>query len=381
MKTGACHGRPVGAPQVALYTADMHHATAESLRAPVSKRASLSQSDDRWQRAMREAITDVDVLFERLALPARYRAAAHRAAAGFGLRVPEAYLARMRLGDIHDPLLRQVLPIDAENAVVPGFDIDAVGDTDAALGDGVLHKYHGRALLVTTGACAVHCRYCFRRHFDYSAQHAGARQGRDALARIAADPSINEVILSGGDPLSLSNDRLAAIGDGLDEIAHVGRLRIHTRTAIVLPDRIDTAFVDWIATRRQQCVIVVHANHAHEIDAAVAEKLARLRAAGATLLNQAVLLRGVNDDVDTLAALSEKLFSAGVMPYYLHLLDRVAGTAHFEVDEARARALMNTLAGRLPGYLVPRLARENAGENAKQVFGHDTYKAAPAKPA
>jgi EF-P beta-lysylation protein EpmB len=348
----------------------MHSAIAESMRVPAVDRASLSQSDGGWQQAMRGAITDVDTLFDLLALPERYREPARRTAAGFGLRVPRGYVARMRRGDIDDPLLRQVLPIDAENDVVPGFDIDAVGDSDSALGDGVLHKYHGRALLVTTGACAVHCRYCFRRHFDYASQHAGARQGHAALDHIAADTSIREVILSGGDPLSLSNQRLAVIGAGLDDISHVTRLRIHTRTAVVLPERIDDAFVDWVAGRPQQCVIVIHANHAQELDEAVAQRMGRLREAGATLLNQAVLLRGVNDDAETLAALSERLFSIGVMPYYLHMLDRVAGTAHFEVDEAAAKQLMTDLAGQLPGYLVPRLARENAGEQAKQVLGH-----------
>jgi len=356
---------------VALYTADMQHATAESLRAPAVDRASLSQSEGGWQRAMREAVTDVDTLFDLLDLPEHYREPARRTATGFGLRVPRAYVARMRQGDIHDPLLRQVLPVDAENDTVPGFDIDAVGDHASALGDGVLHKYHGRALLVTTGACAVHCRYCFRRHFDYAAQHAGARQGQTALERIAADTSIREVILSGGDPLSLSNARLAVIGERLDAIAHVQRLRIHTRTAVVLPQRVDDAFVDWIAKRKQQCVVVIHANHPQELDADLGARMTALRDAGATLLNQAVLLRGVNDDADTLAALSERLFAIGVMPYYLHLLDRVAGTAHFEVAEPVARRLMTALASRLPGYLVPRLARENPGEQAKQVLGHD----------
>ena len=356
---------------MALYTADMQHATAESLRAPAVDRASLSQSEGGWQRAMREAVTDVDTLFDLLDLPEHYREPARRTATGFGLRVPRAYVARMRLGDIHDPLLRQVLPVDAENDTVPGFDIDAVGDHASALGDGVLHKYHGRALLVTTGACAVHCRYCFRRHFDYAAQHAGARQGQTALERIAADTSIREVILSGGDPLSLSNARLAVIGERLDAIAHVQRLRIHTRTAVVLPQRVDDAFVDWIAQRKQQCVVVIHANHPQELDADLGARMTALSEAGATLLNQAVLLRGVNDDADTLAALSERLFAIGVMPYYLHLLDRVAGTAHFEVAEPVARRLMTALASRLPGYLVPRLARENPGEQAKQVLGHD----------
>ncbi|GAB3682987.1 EF-P beta-lysylation protein EpmB [Salinisphaera aquimarina] len=340
------------------------------MSAPARKRVSLSQSAHSWQQAMREAITDADTLFERLQLPADQLPGARRAARLFPLRVPSGYVDRMARGDLADPLLRQVLPLDIEHAVAPGFTADAVGDGPSDLGDGVLHKYAGRALLITTGACAVHCRYCFRRHFDYAAHHAGGEHGRAAVAHIAADTSIHEVILSGGDPLSLSNTRLAALGRQLDEIRHVERLRLHTRTAVVLPERIDDGLVAWIASRPQRVVLVVHANHAREIDDHVAAAMARLSGAGAVLLNQAVLLRGVNDDAATLAALSERLFSVGVMPYYLHMLDRVAGTAHFEVDADRAQRVLDELAARLPGYLVPRLARETAGEGAKQVFGH-----------
>lgn len=319
---------------------------------------------------MRNAVTDVDELFACLALPDAWRPAAHRAAELFDLRVPRSYVARMRRGDIHDPLLRQVLPLDAEYDPVPGFEYDAVGDQASAVGDGLLHKYQGRALLITTGACAIHCRYCFRRHFDYAANHAGGGRTQAALARIAADPDIREVILSGGDPLSLSNTRLAAIGEGLDAIGHVERLRIHTRTAVVLPERIDDGFITWLANRRQRCIVVLHANHANELDADAATAIRRIRATGAVLLNQAVLLRGVNDEVDALAELSEHLFELGVLPYYLHLLDRVAGTAHFEVGEADAQALMQTLAARLPGYLVPKLARETPGATAKSTLAN-----------
>ncbi|MBS62849.1 EF-P beta-lysylation protein EpmB [Salinisphaera sp.] len=349
----------------------MHHAKVETLRAPARKRASLSQTGHGWQQAMRESVTDIETLLDLLAFDESARGVFAHVHTGFPLRVPRSYVARMRPGDVNDPLLRQVLPVEAENADVPGFSMDAVGDHASALGDGVLHKYHGRALLVTTGACAVHCRYCFRRHFDYANQHAGARQGDTALAHIAADTSINEVILSGGDPLSLSNARLEALGEALDAIEHVTRIRIHTRTAVVLPERIDAGLVNWVSQRRQQVVIVIHANHAQELDDEVAMRLAALREAGATLLNQAVLLKNVNDDVDTLIELSERLFAVGVMPYYLHMLDRVAGSAHFEVAETRARALVDRVAARLPGYLVPRLARENAGDAAKQVLGHD----------
>lgn len=319
---------------------------------------------------MRAAITDVDTLFAALELPVAYRPAAERAARLFGLRVPTSYLARITPGDINDPLLRQVLPLDAETRTdVPGFVDDAVGDWASAEGDGLLHKYHGRALLITTGACAVHCRYCFRRHFDYGAQHAGGSHTEAALARIAADTSLAEVILSGGDPLSLSNDRLATIGRALDEIEHVTRIRLHTRTAIVLPERIDAGLIDWITARRARVVVVVHVNHARELADDVVHALARLRATGAVLLNQAVLLAGVNDTPEAQVALSERLFAAGVMPYYLHLLDRVRGVGHFEVAETEAAALMAEVAGRLPGYLVPKLAREQAGDRAKQVIG------------
>ena len=333
--------------------------------------ASLSQSGGAWQDAMRAAITDVDALFDALALPECYREPARRAADLFGLRVPRGYLARMRPGDIHDPLLRQVLPLAAEHDAVPGFGIDAVGDHAAARGHGLLHKYHGRALLVTTGACAVHCRYCFRRHFDYHAEHAGGGHERAALDAIAGDASVREVILSGGDPLSLSNARLRRLGNALDQIDHVERLRIHTRTAVVLPERVDDGLIDWLGACRARCIVVIHANHARELSDDVAQALTRLADAGAILLNQAVLLAGVNDHANALCELSERLFAVGVMPYYLHLLDRVAGSAHYEVDETRAGELMQAIAARLPGYLVPRLARETPGAGAKSVRAID----------
>ncbi|AWN17464.1 EF-P beta-lysylation protein EpmB [Salinisphaera sp. LB1] len=342
---------------------------APSRITPLIEPRSLSYRSGGWQQAMRDAITDVDTLFAELDLPAEYKPAARRAAALFDLRVPRGYVARMRRGDIADPLLRQVLPLHAECHDPPGFVDDAVGDNSSAVGDGLLHKYHGRALLVTTGACAVHCRYCFRRHFDYSAQHAGGSHTEAALARIAADPSITEVILSGGDPLSLSNARLDALGARLDAIDHVRRLRIHTRTPVVLPERVDDGLLAWFAARRARTVVVLHVNHAAELSFDVADIARAIAGTGAVPLNQAVLLAGVNDDADTLADLSLALFDAGVMPYYLHLLDRVRGTHHFEVPEARAVVLMQALAARLPGYLVPKLAREGPGDDAKSVLG------------
>ena len=232
-----------------------------------------------------------------------------------------------------------------------------------------MHKYAGRALVVTTGACAVHCRYCFRRHFPYAKQSALRQGWEPVIARLQADPSIQEVILSGGDPLSLSDRRLTQFSDELQAVRHVRRLRIHTRYPVVLPERVDAGLLAWLARIPLQKVVVIHANHANEIDAQVRRACADLAAAGATVLNQSVLLAGVNDSVAALADLSESLFAAGVLPYYLHLLDKVQGAAHFDVQASRALALHQELAACLPGYLVPRLVREVAGAPAKTAVG------------
>jgi EF-P beta-lysylation protein EpmB len=281
------------------------------------------------------------------------------------VRVPRGFVARMRRADPKDPLLLQVLPRAAELGEVPGFTRDAVGDLAARAGRGVLHKYHGRALLIATGSCAIHCRYCFRRHFPYADETAATARWRDALAELRADSSIEEIILSGGDPLSLSTPRLAELTAALATIPHIRRLRIHTRLPIVLPERVDAEFLAWLGRVPLQRVVVVHANHPNEIDAPVAAACSALLGTGTTVLNQSVLLRGINDDVGVLQALSERLFECGVLPYYLHQLDRVKGAAHFEVDDARALDLVRTLAARLPGYLVPRLVREVAGAPSK----------------
>jgi EF-P beta-lysylation protein EpmB len=258
-----------------------------------------------------------------------------------------------------------VLPQAAELGDVPGFTRDAVGDLASRAAHGVLHKYEGRALLVATGSCAVNCRYCFRRHFPYAEETAAAGRWHEAVALVAEDASIREVILSGGDPLSLSTAKLAELTDRLATIAHVKRLRIHTRLPVVLPERVDGVLETWLRRLPMQRVVVLHVNHPNELDDAVAEACVRIARTGATLLNQSVLLRGINDDAQTLQALSERLFTCGVLPYYLHQLDRVAGVAHFEVDDPRARTLMDALRARLPGYLVPRLVREVAGAPSK----------------
>ncbi len=323
------------------------------------------EPQSRWQSLWRRAVRDPRELLRLLGLDALAATLSDAAATQFPLRVPHGFVARMRHGDPHDPLLRQVLPVLDEERVVPGFDLDAVGDLAARGATGVIHKYRGRALLIATGSCAVHCRYCFRRHFPYAEDTAAANGWRAALDYLAADTGISEVLLSGGDPLSLATHKLAEFGAGLDRLPHVRRLRLHTRLPVVLPERVDAQLLDWLRTRPQRVIVVIHANHANEIDADVAAAMTRLRDAGATLLNQSVLLRGVNDSVQALAALSLRLFEVGVLPYYLHQLDRVAGAAHFEVPAARARSLHAGLAAELPGYLLPRLVRETAGAPGK----------------
>ncbi|CTP83486.1 L-lysine 2,3-aminomutase [Xanthomonas translucens pv. poae] len=322
----------------------------------------------RWQQLWRDAVRDPRELLALLGLDPQALGVSEQAATQFALRVPRGFVARMRHGDAHDPLLRQVLPIDAELRRVPGFALDAVGDAAAKKADGVIQKYRGRALLVATGSCAVHCRYCFRRHFPY-AEETAARDGwREAVAAIAADPDIDEVILSGGDPLSLATPKLAELSEALAAIPQLKRLRIHSRLPVVLPERVDAPLLAWLRALPWPVAFVIHANHANEFDASVDAALAQLRDSGAQLLNQAVLLRGVNDSVDALAALSERSFAAGVLPYYLHQLDRVEGVAHFEVDDATARALHQALAARLSGYLVPKLVREIAGDTGKRAL-------------
>lgn len=326
------------------------------------------KTDRSWQAAWRDAVTDPADLLARLDLSHLAPTLSAAACAQFPLRVPESFVARMVPGDANDPLLRQVLPLDAEMAEVPGFSFDAVGDAQAMSATGVLHKYAGRVLLVTTGSCAIHCRYCFRRHFPYSDAIAAANDWDSALDYISTDTSLTEVILSGGDPLSLSTPKLATLTDRLLQIPHIRRLRIHSRLPVVLPERVDDALVDWLAGISIPVTWVVHANHAREFDAAVAAALARIRLPHVTLLNQTVLLRGVNDSVEALADLSERAYAQGVLPYYLHLLDRVHGTAHFEVYEDVAKTLIAGLRARLPGYLVPRLARETEGRDSKDLL-------------
>lgn len=317
--------------------------------------------DRDWRDDLRGAFTDTASLRAWLGLDASEDAPD----VTFPCLVTRHFAAKMRPGDPADPLLRQVLPTRAETAKVPGYVADPLRE-DAVADAGLLRKYHGRALLVTTGACPVHCRYCFRREFPYAEQAvSGARLG-PALATIAADPTIKEVILSGGDPLVLGTPTLTRIVRGIEGIGHVTRLRLHTRVPTTLPSRLaDPALIALLCAWRGGLVVVMHANHPAEICAQTVRAVSRLRGAGALVLNQSVLLAGVNDHADVLVSLSEALFDAGVMPYYLHLLDPVDGAAHFEVDAARVHALKTALENHLPGYLVPTLVREDPGAAAK----------------
>lgn len=322
-----------------------------------------------WRRELALAIREPAELAEALGLDPAELPSMAGADADFPLLVPRGFAARMRRGDPADPLLRQVLPDAAELAPQPaGYAADPLAEADAARVPGLLHKYPGRALLVTGGACAVHCRYCFRRHFPYPAANPRREDWSAALAAIAADASISEIILSGGDPLMLDDTALARLAERLAAVRHVKRLRIHTRLPVVLPERVDDALLEWLRACPLPVTMVLHVNHPREIGPELAAACARLRPHLRFLLNQAVLLAGVNDDAATLAELGEALDGIGVLPYYLHLPDRVAGTAHFEVSEERGRLLMAALRARLPGYLVPRLAREVPGAASKLVI-------------
>jgi L-lysine 2,3-aminomutase len=317
---------------------------------------------DGWTDALTDALTDPRQLLAHLELTLDDVDCAPE----FPMRVPRSFVARMQPRDPYDPLLLQVLPRHSERDSVDGFVADPLAEATAIRAPGVIQKYHGRVLLITTPVCAVHCRYCFRRAFPYADhQHAVASEH---LAVVENDASISEVILSGGDPLMLKDAPLARLVARLDAIGHLRRLRIHSRVPVVIPARVTDELLALLGRTRLTTSLVLHINHPNEIAGDFVTALAALAESGVTLLNQSVLLAGINDDADVLDALSQRLFEHRVLPYYLHLPDRVAGTHHFEVTEARGRALVAELVRRLPGYLVPRLAREVPGAPAKQVL-------------
>ena len=335
----------------------------------VNEIASQRRNLGTWRDQLRRAIRDPDELIDRLGLPDDMREAARRAANQFGLVVPESFIARMQKGDPADALLAQVLPVAAEvTTTEPNFVADPCGEADAVRAPGLLQKYHGRALLIVASVCAVACRYCFRRHFPYHDSPAGLAQWQPALDELRRSGDVEEVILSGGDPLVRPDRWLSELIEQLEDISHIRRLRIHTRLPIVIPDRVDNALLEWLGTTRLAPTVVVHSNHPNEIDSSCSAALLRLVKRGVPVLNQTVLLRGVNDDADTLTELSKRLLDARVMPYYLHQLDPVSGAHHWEVPVTRGQELIAQLRRRLPGFGVPRYVREVVGEAHKVEF-------------
>ena len=326
----------------------------------------LAQSADDWQAQLRNVITSRRELLDMLELSVDAIGFSGGACEDFPLKVPRSFVQRMRRGDPRDPLLLQVLSSTQEMADTAGYFRDPLGESGAANPRrGIMHKYHGRVLLIVSGGCAVHCRYCFRRHFPYNENQNSRQQWYEALDYIRADSSIEEVILSGGDPLVATDEQLQLLVDQIGAIPHVHRLRIHSRLPVVIPARVTDTLLDAITHARLQTIMVIHCNHAREIDESVAVALAALRRRDITLLNQAVLLAGINDSLEVQLALCQRLFATNTLPYYLHLLDKVQGAAHFDVPESTGRKLIAQLSARLPGYLVPKLVREIAGADSK----------------
>jgi len=336
-------------------------------RSPAYIEAQLSDDDNRsWQQLLSGSITSPKELLARLDLPAdSWLPGAEAGHKLFQVRVPEPFLARMEKGNPADPLLRQVLPLNLETQSADGFVADPLEEGGAIQTTGLIRKYRSRALLMVTGQCAINCRYCFRRHFPYDEQRLSPADRQKVLDTLAASPEINEVIFSGGDPLAVSDQLLSQWASSISSIPHIRRIRLHTRLPVVIPQRVCDALLKWINNTQVPVVMVLHINHPAEIDNPTRQALSLLRSAGVTLLNQSVILRGINDHADVLENLSEALFDAGVLPYYLHAFDPVSGAQHFDVPDEEARLLIHELLSRLPGFLVPRLVREIPGKPAK----------------
>tara|TARA_R110002072_G_scaffold121588_4_gene255472 strand:- start:5221 stop:6366 length:1146 start_codon:yes stop_codon:yes gene_type:complete len=357
---------PVGEPPRNQGSGDVFGQNREELNRE-SLQSKAQGETANWRGSMKRAIRSAGELRKHLNLasPVDDPNGAADEDHGFPVFVPLEFAARMKPGDPNDPLLRQVLPLLEEAESPEGFSSDPVGDLHAAVAPGLLHKYHGRALAITTGACGIHCRYCFRREFPYSDNSSRGDHLDLALKYLRENDSVEEVLLSGGDPLTLTDDSVAELMQRIESIPHVRRLRWHTRMPIVIPSRVTNAWIERMQASRLTSWVVVHCNHPAELDAETGAALMRLVDAGVPVLNQAVLLRGVNDDVDVLESLCRRLIDLRVMPYYLHQLDRVRGAAHFEVDQDCGRALVSQLESRLPGFAVPRFVCEQAGEASK----------------
>jgi L-lysine 2,3-aminomutase len=321
-----------------------------------------------WKVELSQSITTIDELLGSLNLSPTALSTSQQAIADFPLRVPRPFVSRMQANNPSDPLLLQVMPTKAEVGNVDGYSPDPLDEASHNPIPGIVHKYANRLLLVISPTCAINCRYCFRRHFPYQENRQSKEQWQSALGYIRSDTEINEVIYSGGDPLAANDHFLAWLTEQIAAIAHIKRLRIHTRLPVVIPSRIDSTFLTWATATRLKPIVVLHINHANEIDSAVSESIKRLQSCGIKVLNQTVLLHGINDSAGCLAELSEKLFDCDVMPYYLHLFDPVAGASHFDIDEDRAKKIYADLQAILPGFLVPKLVREIPNKKSKTTI-------------
>ena len=318
-----------------------------------------------WQIQLSSGFSRVEELLSTLDLQANDLPRQLQAHGEFPLRVPRAFASKIEPGNPRDPLLLQVLPQARELIANPGFSNDPLQEARFTPVPGLIHKYRSRVLLTTSSACAINCRYCFRRHFPYSEHRISQTQIEAIVAYLQQQPGVNEVIFSGGDPLAISNTRFVSLVERLATVPHLQRLRIHTRFPVVIPQRIDQALLQLMEQPRFQWLMVIHSNHPNELDDSLAKAMALLKARNVTLLNQSVLLRDVNDSATTLASLSDKLFAMGVLPYYLHLLDPVTGSSHFDLPESQATAIYQELLALLPGYLVPKLVREAPDQPSK----------------
>ncbi len=330
----------------------------------------LTSIDDspNWLLEIKQAIKNLDSLADKLELDRDALLLGQAAHQTFPLMVPRPYLERIEKGNPRDPLLLQILPLQQEMEQVQGYVKDPLSEQDHNPKKALVHKYTSRVLVITSGTCAINCRYCFRRHFPYSDNHLKQSEWSSLVAYIKQHPHINEVILSGGDPLMVKDKQLAQRIAVLEELPQIKRLRIHTRLPVVIPSRINDEMLQWIRQTRLKVIMVWHINHANEIDPSVANAAAKLVKSGVTLFNQGVILKGINDTVDAQVALSEALFDADILPYYMFTLDPVEGAAHFDISLIQAQKLMGQVAARLPGYLVPKLAKEIPGKTAKTLF-------------
>jgi EF-P beta-lysylation protein EpmB len=317
-----------------------------------------------WQKELANVVTDPKKLLEMLNIEPKKYLLHFKARKLFPVRVPRPFIKKMQQGDFNDPLLKQVMPLSDEFLLSPGFVTDPLAEHESKV-EGLLHKYKHRVLLIVKAGCAINCRYCFRRHFPYADNSPNKLRWQYALDYIQKNKEITEVIFSGGDPLMASDEHLAWLIDNIEKISHVKRLRIHTRLPVVIPKRVTTTLVELLKNTHLKATVVLHINHGNEINKALAEAVEPLRAARIPLFNQSVLLKGINDKADILAELSEKLFDIGIQPYYLHMFDQVQGAAHFDVNEQQAVNIVKELMTILPGFLMPKLVREIAGEANK----------------